>query len=207
MDEPFQAFTRESLRTILNILPVAVMVFNPNRCVILANNAALTFTRKTFEQVLGRPGGEAFGCIHRHDKGCGFGLNCTACTLRTALTQTIETGAPQEKIETTMALDPRGTRILRLSTLPLTLEEDTAILLTIEDLTRARRYEHEVLEREKLTAVLETTGGISHELSQPLQVIMGYNEILSSRGELDEETVKRPGRNQPGHPETIPPRP
>ncbi len=189
MAEPFKTFTRDSLQDILNMLPVAVMVFNPNLYVILANNAALIFTRKTGDQILGHSGAEVLGCTNRHEnaRGCGFGLNCSSCYLRAALTRTVETGQPQARIEAAMDLDAKGNRLLRLSTFPLTLEKDTAILLTIEDLTQARRYEQEHLEKEKLSAVLETTGGISHELSQPLQVIMGYNEILSCRSDLDEE--------------------
>ena len=34
------------------------------------------------------------------------------------------------------------------------------------------------IEREKLNSVLEIAGAVCHELNQPLQVIMGYTEML-----------------------------
>jgi len=38
-----------------------------------------------------------------------------------------------------------------------------------------------------LATALETTGGVCHELSQPLQAIMGYCEILGERNDLDDD--------------------
>lgn len=188
MGDPAE-YTREGLRTILNVLPVAVMVVDQSLSVILVNNAALTFTLKTRDQLLGHAAGDALDCMNRDAApgGCGFSLNCAACCLRAILKETLETGTPRKRIETTMALERTGERILRFSTLPLTLAKEAAVLLTIEDLTEARVHEDGHIEREKLSAVLETTGGVCHELSQPLQVIMGYCEILSEREGLDGE--------------------
>lgn len=190
MGDESQAYTRESLRPILDILPVPVLVFDHGFSIALANHAAVKFTGKDLDLLMGHPAGDALDCVNRNTSkdGCGFGLNCSECRLRATLTETLTTGHPRKRVENAMTLRDKGTRILRFSTLPISLSKETAVLLTIEDLTEARRYEAEHIENEKLAAVLETTGGISHELSQPLQVIMGYCDILSEQKRLSKET-------------------
>ena len=46
------------------------------------------------------------------------------------------------------------------------------------DLTQKNRASRERAQREKFQGVLETAGGVCHELNQPLQVISGYAEII-----------------------------
>ncbi|MGD9098318.1 MAG: PAS domain-containing protein [Desulfobacterales bacterium] len=46
------------------------------------------------------------------------------------------------------------------------------------DLTQKNRAARERAQREKFQGVLETAGGVCHEMNQPLQVISGYAEIM-----------------------------
>ena len=46
------------------------------------------------------------------------------------------------------------------------------------DLTQQNRAARERAQREKFQGVLETAGGVCHEMNQPLQVISGYTEIM-----------------------------
>lgn len=48
----------------------------------------------------------------------------------------------------------------------------------IRDITDRKRAEAEKLRYEKLQGVLETAGGVCHELNQPIQAIYGFAEIL-----------------------------
>jgi len=48
----------------------------------------------------------------------------------------------------------------------------------IRDITDRKRAEAEKLRFEKLKGVLETAGGVCHELNQPIQVISGFAEML-----------------------------
>ena len=52
----------------------------------------------------------------------------------------------------------------------------------MQDLTQKNRAARERARREKFQGVLETAGGVCHEMNQPLQVISGYTEIMM--GEL-----------------------
>jgi len=51
-------------------------------------------------------------------------------------------------------------------------------IVTIKDLSEQKAAERKRIEREKLQSVLEMAGAVCHELSQPLQSILGYSELL-----------------------------
>jgi len=51
-------------------------------------------------------------------------------------------------------------------------------IASIKDLSEQKATEQEKIKREKLQGVLEMAGAVCHELSQPLQSILGYSELL-----------------------------
>ncbi|MDD3050649.1 MAG: tetratricopeptide repeat protein [Candidatus Cloacimonetes bacterium] len=87
----------------------------------------------------------------------------------------------------------------KLSTKGLTVEVNTketifegkiVNLLFVTDVAKKRALEAQNIEREKLQAIIELAGAISHEMNQPLQSVMGYVELLllkdySSYGQID----------------------
>jgi len=56
-------------------------------------------------------------------------------------------------------------------------------------MTEAKHHEQTRLEKEKLAAVLKTTGGICHELNQPLMALLGFSELLLE--DLPKEDLQR----------------
>lgn len=173
-------FTKEGLLEIINGLPLAIAVINQDRKVALANRAAFIFTNKNEAQLIGHVGGEAFGCIHHNDvpEGCGFGQECLKCRLRSTVLHTMEHRESHYMVETTMVFKNHGERHLRISASPIELNGDDMVLLAIEDITEAKNHEQTILEKEKLTAVIQTAGAICHEMNQPLMAIMGFSDIL-----------------------------
>ncbi len=187
---PFREYTRDGLLEIINALPLAISVIDQTRSVVLANKVTQEFTNKNKDQLIGQVGGKAFACINhgKTPQGCGFGKDCIKCKLNIALEETLKKRLSCQMIETTMVFEKKGERVLRFSTQPLNLAGQEVALLSIEDLTEIRTHERVRLEKEKLAAVLETTGAVCHELSQPLQVIMGYCDILAEYKSLNKET-------------------
>lgn len=173
-------YTKEGLLEVIDALPLAIAVIDKNRVVTFANRATCQLVNQTEDQLIGYVGGEAFGCIHHDDapKGCGFGKACLKCKLRNVLTDAIEQKEPQNMVEITMMFNKNGERHLRVSTLPMTLNQSEVVLLSIEDITKIKKYDQAVVEREKLSAVIQTAGGVCHEINQPLMVISGYSEML-----------------------------
>lgn len=199
-------YSKEGLLEIINALPLAICVIDKNRSVILANKVTYKFTNKNKAPLISQIAGKALGCINsdKDPQGCGFDQECSRCRLREAIAHTLDNRKPRHLIETTMRFKGKGMRILRISTQPLNLGGEEVALLSIEDLTKVRSHEKIRLEKEKLTAVLETAGAVCHALSQPLQVINGFCDLLAEKKELDTETshalnailkeVKRMGR-------------
>ena len=59
-------------------------------------------------------------------------------------------------------------------------QEDGEVFFSaaVRDLTERYSAENQRIEQEKFNSVLEMAGAVCHELNQPLQVIMGYAEML-----------------------------
>lgn len=81
-------------------------------------------------------------------------------------------------IETTMVFMHHGEMHIRVSTLPMSLNEEEVTLLAIEDITEAKKHEQILLEKEKLSVVLKTAGAVCHEINQPLMIISGLSDLL-----------------------------
>lgn len=57
--------------------------------------------------------------------------------------------------------------------------EAVGSVTVLSDLTEKNRAARDRLARERLEGVLETAGGVCHEMNQPLQVLSGFLEILA----------------------------
>lgn len=187
-----ETYTSNGLLAIMDALPMAIVVIDKDIRVVLANRAVQEYTNKNNEFLIGRVGGVAFACIHRNDspEGCGFGPDCDSCNLRNIVIETMETGKAHKQVEATMAFEAKGERHLRVSTSPVTLNSETMVLLALEDLTEIKQHEKVQLEKEKLSAVVETAGAVCHEFNQPLQIITGFCDILKENASLDPDNER-----------------
>ena len=79
---------------------------------------------------------------------------------------------------------------LRISSLKDDRGEIIGRLLTTRDITEQRKIEQEILNREKLQAVVETTGAVCHEFNQPLQVLLANAELMLMNPSLDKSLHK-----------------
>ena len=107
-------YTTEELITILNSLPMAVLVVDEDRKVIRANRPTLQLVSKTLEDVLDKKGGEALNCpyVNDHADGCGHGPRCKGCELKNAVIFTLETGESIKRLEVSMKLIDNTLRCL-----------------------------------------------------------------------------------------------
>ncbi|WP_244154228.1 histidine kinase dimerization/phospho-acceptor domain-containing protein [Desulfospira joergensenii] len=176
---------------IINGLPLAIAVLDKNQRLVLVNKAARLFVNKEDSRLIGVVGGEALGCIHHKNapEGCGYGKACLKCKLRATLQDTLEKRQGHHMVETTMVFQPHEQRHLRITTQPLVLRGDDVVLLSIEDVTGTKKHEQAILEKEKLSAVIQTAGAVCHEMNQPLMVILGFSELVMD--ELAEGNVRK----------------
>ncbi len=61
----------------------------------------------------------------------------------------------------------------------------TELLVRIKSVLTQRKLTEELLQREKLTGVLEMAGAVCHELNQPIQAVSGIAEVLLMDMEKD----------------------
>jgi len=86
-----------------------------------------------------------------------------------------------------------GARILRLTAAALAApgEAPGHVVVLVEDLTRAKRLERQMLLAERLTTAGRLAAGVAHELNNPLATIAGCAEALLERAkELPLDTVE-----------------
>jgi len=190
------SYTKQGLLQIIDSLPLAISVIDKDRRVALANKAVLKFVNKREEQLIGNVGGEAFECINAFDvpDGCGFGPQCFKCDLRKTVVDTLQNRVHHGMVEMSMSFKTRGRLHLRVTTQPITFENEDVVLLTIEDITQAVAHEKTRLEKEKLKAAMETAGAICHELNQPLQAALSVLEMLiidPETGDQNNTLIKR----------------
>jgi len=190
-----KVFSKNEILHIIDKLPIAIAVIDAARKLVLVNKMVCMFVNKEDNQLVGLVGGEALGCIHHEDapEGCGFGTDCLKCKLRTTVNDTLENDRGYFMVEIPMTLNSIGRRHLRITTQPLKLQKGKAVLLSIEDITKVKEYEHAKIEKEKLTAVVRTAGAICHEINQPLMAISGFSELLIDdfyHGQIQEENIK-----------------
>ena len=174
-------YTEQALLHLIDAVPTAIAVIDNQMKVSLANASACSMFSRTHDQLIGKTGGEAFGCTNRNDvpEGCGFGPDCIKCKLRQTVDNTLKLKQSYKMVETSMAFRSRERMYLRISTLPLNLTDYEGALLSIEDISRAREYEMAKMEKERLSAAVQTAGAICHEMNQPLMAIQGFSELLA----------------------------
>jgi signal transduction histidine kinase len=70
-------------------------------------------------------------------------------------------------------------------------EGKRAILGNAMDTSDRKRAEEEQHRREKLQGVLEMAGTVCHEMSQPMQIISGYSELLLMKTSENDPIYKK----------------
>ncbi len=173
------------LKIIMDNLPVAVIVIDQNRVIILANKIAAEYADKLPEEMIGARGGEPFDCAHSKEdiKGCGFSEYCIKkCFMHSTVLDTFNDKKERKMIEGSLPfLKKTDERSLRVSTIPFSTNTECFLLICIEDLTDLKEAQKQKLEKAKLETVIETAGGMCHELNQPLQAALGYTELLLNK--------------------------
>lgn len=166
---------RSKFLTILNNVPVMIILVDSDRRVLEANQAALAFASRPESEVIGVRGGEALGCLHALDdpQGCGFGENCQTCVVRSTVISTLQTGRSYRNVDGTLAhkkgkMD--GKFHILLSTVPLAVLGHDMVVVCIQDITQLKQAEAEIKEREAtLNAILSAS---------PIGIGLVHNRVL-----------------------------
>ncbi|MBU2550509.1 MAG: PAS domain-containing protein [Proteobacteria bacterium] len=159
---------RESLlsqplfQTLLNALPDRIMILNPERQVLLANQAMLELLGLEGDPgILGLRPGEAMQCIHHADGpgGCGTSEYCRTCgAVRAVLTSQAEGGSQHECRLTIKQGDQETPLELLVWATRFPYEAHDLTIVAISDIGHEKR--RRVLERIFFHDILNTAGSL-----------------------------------------------
>lgn len=91
--------------------------------------------------------------------------------------------------------------LLSASVAEASVEEEETIHFLIKDIERQHQMKEQMIQADKLASIGELSSGIAHEINNPLNVILGYtqlllrNEVKASDRHADLKTIEKHVRN------------
>lgn len=192
----------EEVNVIYNSTPIAMLLVDRDRRVLKANRAAALFADCSSEEMMGRRGGEALGCLHHLDDphGCGYGPSCADCKVRNAVLDTFATQANNEGVEAWLPFKRNGqesSTCLLVTTSYLTSGKKDAVLVCAMDITE-RKLNEDLVQRTNLLLEEQTAransmaaeaemanaaksqflANMSHEIRTPMNGVLGMTRLL-----------------------------
>jgi len=153
----------ENLNTIFNNAPNILMVINIEGQAEKINYNCAIFSGKKEEDIIGHLGGDILNCLNSFDgEGCGRNPKCSHCPVRTRVESTLQTTKPHREEEAEMTFLINNEEVIRnflISTVLLTLDGVSKVLLTLIDITNLKETEKALQEQ---AVLLEKTQEISH---------------------------------------------
>ena len=100
------------LQAIYDHAPSLMCVMDSDRRVVYLNHAMAAFIAKSEESLKGGRACGILGCVNASDdpRGCGYGIHCELCPLRSAILDTLQTGASHREIDYRATLERGGHR-------------------------------------------------------------------------------------------------
>ena len=178
------------LKTIIDNLPIAILVISKERRILLSNRFAQRYhSQDQFENRTNRIG-DVLDCVNTDMDiaGCGFSGFCPLCRVKAMIDKTFAKKESVAQFEVSINARSKGIRSLRIGLTYISRKErlnfeQEICIATIEDMTELRK-------QERMAAASETIGGICHEMNQPLQAILGNAELLAKL-HLGEDAIAR----------------
>ncbi len=160
LEEDAQLFARESLICMmLDAVPEIVLVLNPQRQAVFANDAVLHLLRlASRDDAVGQRPGELIGCVHAGEHcGCGTSEFCRTCGAVNAVLRSLKGSASTQ--ECRIPLKNGDALDLRATARPIQLDGKLFSVFTLQDISGEKR--RQVLEKIFFHDVLNTAGIVS----------------------------------------------
>lgn len=147
------ATERANFKAIFDGAPVGMLILNQDTLVTQVNEEIINLFGKSIGNVLQQRFGDGFDCIHSTGTpgGCGSGEYClTSCHLRLSVHSVLQTKEALRGVETLHAFIINGLRKdvwLRMSAVPIVIDQKTNVVVALDDITDIKRNEAVVQEQ------------------------------------------------------------
>ena len=172
-DQALEPSSRAFPRRLIESLPAALLVVTPDLKVVFANDAlynSLGLRNKSIE-------GKHLPGVLRLDG------------VEQLLDAVLKGNKPLLEQEVIYLHPRKGHRWLRISASQLreenghhTADEDTLLVLSLDDVTARRQAQEKLQETSRLISLGELIAGVAHEINNPLTSIMGFAQLIMERG-------------------------
>ena len=151
---------RQELKAIYDNAPIMMCLVNRNREVLFANEAFQRFTEISYNKHSNDPVSNLLGsiihCINSTENplGCGHGVGCENCLLRSSINESFITGVGKNNIEfnTEILIDNQKREIILLASIALIKsrdDDDNNLLICLSDITD-RKLAEEALQKSEM---------------------------------------------------------
>jgi len=154
---------RDNVRALFDAAPVGMMLVDERLRLVDANSALTRLLHKPIQQILGLEPGTALSCLQVRGGGvCGWAADCSVCRLRNCVSAALSRnlGTPGVEFQHILPQDSSQQHLwLRFSVEPVSFYGKRHALVAIDDVSRQRSMEAEVLaEKERLAVTLASLG-------------------------------------------------
>lgn len=156
LDDIKIVMSRESLKSIIDSLPIISILINEKRNIIYSNLQKLGYE---FEDLNIRPG-NVVKCVNTKDYVCGTSPSCEFCNLNRAISKTLKTNL---EVSTKCAITSKESDFLeshyfKVVSTPLSIDDNHFILCSFIDLTKSERQK--LMEKIFFHDIINVAGGI-----------------------------------------------
>ena len=177
---------KEKLLAILNATPSLLMVVDSEQVILDSNRMFESITGENIENARGKHLCHYISGSEGTCTGPGDCSPSSPCSLNRMMFSALESPDKVIRKQLNLVVQPEGNRerkIIRASfcLLPGKIKGKQQILMMMDDITREKEMEAQLIHSGRMTALGEMASGVAHELNQPLNGIATYIQLLQSR--------------------------
>ena len=157
-----QLSSREAyIKSIVDSMPLMLIGLNKDMEITQWNHVAETVTGRPFDTIVGMKLWEAYPTI----------------TLTPAHIEKVM----EDKKTTTIKHSQRGQYYFDITLYTLNEQEETGIVILVDDITKQMKAENQLVERNKMSAMGELASAMAHDINVPLQSISSAIDVINQQ--------------------------
>ncbi|MEA1996580.1 MAG: response regulator, partial [Gemmatimonadota bacterium] len=183
---------KERFKTIFSAVPSLLLIMDRDFCLVDGNRLLEEFTGLPVDQMIGREISDILSC--ETDPGREDQERAGSDSLYHLLNKVLGKECEIARSQITLHLKkspPRNRMTFQAGCCLLPNkggEENPLLLLMLDDITREKEMEFQLIHSSRMTALGEMASGVAHELNQPLNGIAAYIQLIHSRLESGKQT-------------------